>query len=141
MTISKDDAKGDARGDDSKSLDSLRSRIDDAESSRSKQEDNRGSNAHLPAGAIAFVGRVAIELVAGVAVGGFIGWLLDDWLGTTPLLMLLLFFLGAGAGMMNIWRMASGHGLKVGYFDHRDGQDEDTKGTNTKGTNPRGTKE
>ena len=66
---------------------------------------------------MAMVGRIATEIVSGVAVGGFMGWLLDNWLGTTPLLMIVLLFLGAGAGMMNIWRMASGHGLKIGYFD------------------------
>ena len=43
--------------------------------------------------------------------------MLDNWLGTTPAFMIGLLLLGAGAGTMNIWRMASGHGLKVGYFD------------------------
>ena len=93
--------------------------------------DKTTSRAHLPAGAMALVGRIATEMVAGVMVGGFLGWLLDIWLGTSPLMMIVLFFLGAGAGMMNIWRMASGHGLKVGYFDDLDqraegetGQDE-----------------
>lgn len=46
--------------------------------------------------------------------------MLDTWLGTSPIFMIVLFFLGAGAGMLNIWRMATGHGLKVGYFDQVD---------------------
>ena len=32
---------------------------------------------------------LGVELVAGVAVGGFIGWALDRWLGTAPLLMVV----------------------------------------------------
>ena len=33
--------------------------------------------------------------------------------------------------MMNIWRMASGHGLKVGYFDqHQDSDKSDDNGQN-----------
>ena len=82
-----------------------------------KKKDDRS----LPVGIGAVMGRVATELVAGVIVGAFIGWMLDKWLGTSPLLMVLMFFLGATAGMLNVWRMFSGRGLAVGYFDdHRD---------------------
>ena len=66
-------------------------------------------------------------MVAGVLFGGFIGWLLDNWLNTTPLLMIVLLFLGAGAGTLNLWRMANGYGLSVGYFshdEHEENQDE-----------------
>ncbi|MEC8516240.1 MAG: AtpZ/AtpI family protein [Pseudomonadota bacterium] len=74
----------------------------------------------LPAGAGAILGRVATELVAGVIVGAFIGWALDRWLGTSPLFLVMLFFLGAAAGMLNVWRMVSGRGMATGYFDeHR----------------------
>ena len=48
--------------------------------------------------------RVGLELVVGVAFGSFVGWLLDGWLGTRPWLMILFFFLGAGAGMLNVMR-------------------------------------
>ena len=49
--------------------------------------------------------RLGIELVAGVAVGGFIGWWLDRFLGTAPLLVVFL-GLGATAGIMNVVRTA-----------------------------------
>jgi ATP synthase protein I len=117
---------------DRKSLSSLKQRIDEAEDARKVAKNRVSSRAHLPANAMALVGRIAVEMVAGICVGGFIGWLLDKWLGTTPLMMIILFFLGAGAGMMNIWRMANGHGLKVGYFD-QNGSDA-TDGQNKKRT-------
>ena len=59
--------------------------------------------------------RVASELVAGVAVGVLIGWLLDSWLETRPWFMIVFFFLGAAAGMLNVYRTVSGYGLAVGY--------------------------
>ena len=65
--------------------------------------------------------------MAGVAVGALIGWTIDRWLGTTPAFMIALLFLGAGGGMMNLWRMASGHGLKAGYFEKDADASEDGK--------------
>jgi ATP synthase protein I len=50
--------------------------------------------------------RLGIELVAGVAVGGFIGWALDRFLGTAPLMMVVFLGLGASAGIMNVVRTA-----------------------------------
>jgi ATP synthase protein I len=50
--------------------------------------------------------RLGVELVAGVAVGGFIGWALDRFLGTAPVLMVVFLGLGAAAGIMNVVRTA-----------------------------------
>ncbi len=58
--------------------------------------------------------RIAVELVAGVAVGTLMGYGLDVWLGTRPWLMVLFFFLGAAAGVMNVYRAAKGMDESVG---------------------------
>jgi ATP synthase protein I len=50
--------------------------------------------------------RFVAELVVGVGVGGFIGWLLDRWLGTAPWLLVLFVALGFAAGLMNVIRAA-----------------------------------
>ncbi|HET9904655.1 MAG TPA: AtpZ/AtpI family protein [Xanthobacteraceae bacterium] len=60
----------------------------------------------MPKSAFGFALRAGIELVAGLVVGGGIGWLLDAWLGTGPILLVLFFFLGAGAGISNVFRIA-----------------------------------
>ena len=59
--------------------------------------------------------RLAVELVVGFAVGIGIGFGLDHWLGTMPLFLIIFFFLGAGAGMLNVYRVATGAGQSVGY--------------------------
>lgn len=50
--------------------------------------------------------RIATELLAGLLVGGVIGWYLDAWLGTSPLMFLLFLALGAAAGTRNVFRFA-----------------------------------
>jgi ATP synthase protein I len=57
--------------------------------------------------ALGYALRLGVELVAGVAVGGFIGWALDRWLGSAPFLMVVFLVLGAAAGMMNVFRAAT----------------------------------
>jgi ATP synthase protein I len=117
---SADDLSTPTKSHSDQSLEALRQKIQHADEVREeKTKQSERNRSHLPAEMMALVGRIATEMVAGLAVGGFIGWMLDAWLGTSPLMMIVLFFLGAGAGMLNIWRMASGHGLKIGYFDHQ----------------------
>ena len=50
--------------------------------------------------------RLSTELIAGVAVGGFIGWALDRFFGTAPLLLVVFLILGAAAGILNVIRSA-----------------------------------
>jgi ATP synthase protein I len=59
--------------------------------------------------------RIGLELVVAVVVGTAIGWALDQWLGTRPWLTIAFFFLGVGAGMVNVWRAVTGMGMAVGY--------------------------
>ena len=61
--------------------------------------------------------RVATELVAGLIIGTGIGLIIDNWLETKPLFLIIFFFLGGIAGIYNLWRQLSGNGLKAGYFD------------------------
>jgi ATP synthase protein I len=50
--------------------------------------------------------RVGIELASGLVLGGGLGWLLDRWWHTSPAMLILFFFLGAAAGMVNVFRTA-----------------------------------
>ena len=61
--------------------------------------------------------RVATELLAGLLIGGSIGWTIDSWLETNPWFLILFFLLGGAAGILNLWRVVSGKGLKICYFN------------------------
>ncbi|ODR97844.1 hypothetical protein AUC69_01685 [Methyloceanibacter superfactus] len=50
--------------------------------------------------------RLSTELVAGVVIGGGIGWVLDRLFGTAPFGMVVFLVLGAAAGIMNVMRTA-----------------------------------
>ena len=63
-------------------------------------KENRGS----------FIGnafKLGTELVAAVLVGTIIGFILDTWFDTKPWLIIIFFFLGAAAGMLNVIRAAN----------------------------------
>ena len=51
--------------------------------------------------------KLGTELVASVGVGTIIGFILDSWFGTKPWLIIIFFFLGAAAGMLNVIRAAN----------------------------------
>ena len=50
--------------------------------------------------------KLGTELVAAVAVGTIIGFILDSWFGTKPWFIIIFFFLGATAGILNVIRAA-----------------------------------
>ena len=51
--------------------------------------------------------KLGTELVAAVAVGTIIGFILDTWFDTKPWLIVIFFFLGAIARMLNVIRAAN----------------------------------
>lgn len=70
---------------------------------------------------LGFAMRIGVELVAALIVGVGIGYMLDRWLNTLPLMALLGFFFGAAAGFMNVYRVATGQGSTVGFGKNRKG--------------------
>ena len=65
--------------------------------------------------------RIGVELVVAIGVATALGWAIDRWLGTKPWGMIVLFFLGAAAGMLNVYRAVTGISVPVGY--RRPGED------------------
>ena len=51
--------------------------------------------------------KLGTELVAAVAVGTIIGFILDSWFDTKPWLIIIFFFLGTAAGILNVIRTAN----------------------------------
>ena len=50
--------------------------------------------------------KLGTELDAAVAVGTIIGFILDNWFDTKPILIIIFFLFGAAAGILNVFRAA-----------------------------------
>ena len=59
-----------------------------------------------PPSSIGTAFKMSAELVSAVVVGTIIGFILDKTFGTKPWLILLFFFVGVIAGIMNVFRTA-----------------------------------
>ena len=71
---------------------------------RISQRADKNSNSKSSLLGIAF--KMSTELVAAVLVGTIIGFILDNWFGTKPWLILTFFFVGVIAGVLNVIRSA-----------------------------------
>lgn len=68
--------------------------------------------------------QAGYEFVASVMLSAVLGYFIDKWLGTAPLFLISLFFLGTGAGFMSIYRVSKNLGSSVGYSElHREEKD------------------
>ena len=50
--------------------------------------------------------KLSTELVAAVLVGTIIGFILDNWFDTKPWLIIIFFFVGVVAGILNVIKSA-----------------------------------
>ena len=66
---------------------------------------NRTNNENKPS-VIGSAFKMSTELVAAVLVGSIIGFIFDNWFGTTPWLILTFFFVGVIAGILNVIKTA-----------------------------------
>ena len=73
-------------------------------------KNNKSSNAASFGKAL----KISTELVAAVVVGSIIGFLLDGWFDTKPLLTICFFFMGVAAGILNVFRSAKKMNKKLG---------------------------
>ena len=69
---------------------------------RKPEQKTVGSNAASLGKAL----KISTELVASVVVGTTIGFLLDNWFDTKPLLIICFFFMGVAAGILNVFKSA-----------------------------------
>ena len=74
---------------------------------KSKIEKNLQSDSEKKGSFMGSAFKLGTELVAAVAVGTIIGFILDNWFDTKPWLIIIFFFLGAVAGLINVIRTAN----------------------------------
>jgi len=69
---------------------------------KKKQIENDGSNVTAIGAGL----KISTELVVSVVVGTTIGFILDSWFDTKPLLIICFFVIGAIAGIKNVIKVA-----------------------------------
>tara|TARA_B100000686_G_C16132482_1_gene638081 strand:- start:140 stop:421 length:282 start_codon:yes stop_codon:yes gene_type:complete len=86
-----------------KNLKEISTRLEIAKKNiRNNEKNNGGSNAASFGKAL----KISTELVAAVAVGAILGFILDNWFGTKPLLTIIFFIMGVAAGILNVIKSA-----------------------------------
>jgi ATP synthase protein I len=91
---------------DTSNLKRLEKRLKAARQHRNNVSGKRGPTSGISTSGMAIGLRIAVEIMAALAVGVGIGLLLDRWLGTQPWMLILFFILGAGAAFANVMRTA-----------------------------------
>jgi len=88
--------------------------IDKARAERVRRQPAVGDRSALQQG-LGLGVRIGVELVVAIVVSTGLGWAIDRWFGTRPWGMIVLFFLGVAAGMLNVYRAVAGVRGPVGY--------------------------
>src|SRR5215212_3406177 len=91
----------------------LGEQLDKARSRRGGEPATKPDNAGLQQG-VGLGFRIGIEFVVAIIVATGLGWTIDNWVGTRPWGMIVLFFLGVGAGMLSVYRAVAGIKTPVG---------------------------
>ena len=73
---------------------------------KSKLKDTQSENSTKKGIFLGNAFKLGTELVAAVGVGTIIGFILDNWFGTKPLLIIIFFLFGSVAGILNVFRAA-----------------------------------
>ena len=73
---------------------------------KSKLKDNNLPDKDLKGKFLGNAFKLGTELVAAVAVGTIIGFILDSWFDTKPILIVIFFIFGSIAGIGNVIRAA-----------------------------------
>jgi ATP synthase protein I len=85
---------------DRRRVDELDARLKAARGTSQKPAEGSGMS-HRQTG-VAY--RVLVDMIAGLLVGGFLGYWLDRWLGWAPYSMVVGLLVGFAAGVNNAWR-------------------------------------
>ena len=83
---------------------SFKTRLEIAKNKAYKEENSKKND--KPTSNLGTAFKLSTELVVTVVVGTIIGFILDSWFDTKPWLILIFFFVGVIAGIMNVIKSA-----------------------------------
>ena len=93
--------------DRNRELDAFTAKVKAVQDRRAKTATRSAAAVGAKTGQLGLGFRISVELLATLAVGTGMGFVLDRWLATSPWLTLVCFMLGAAAGMRNVVRVAT----------------------------------
>lgn len=99
--------------DRNRELEAFTAKVAAVQQRRTKAATRSAAAAGAKTGQLGLGFRISVELLATLAVGTGMGYVLDRWLSTSPWLTLAFFMLGAAAGMRNVIRVATAAQKKV----------------------------
>jgi len=88
-------------------LEALSKALKDKNSGPQGAQDEKDAHVTRTGQAMSLGFRVLAEFVAGVIVGGFLGWQIDLWLDTGPIGLIVFLALGTAAGFWNVYKLAA----------------------------------
>lgn len=107
-------------------IDDLDARINKAKEKKEKRIKQTNSRAQYNSA------QAGMEFVLSILVASYGGYLLDGWLDTSPLWLIILFFFGVAAGFTSIFRANKNIGSGIGYSElHQREKQDKTLAKNT----------
>ncbi len=104
-------------------LNDLQSRLKDAQD----RNQDKPSSAQLESNKEMAMGMRAFMEMLGVILGsGLMGWCLDRFFGTSPILLIIFIFLGICAGFFNLYKMSKNLGTAIGSNSLHPNEKDDT---------------
>jgi len=98
-----DGAERDPTGD-RRRTDEIDARLKAARAASPKPSPNPGPSNVMSQRQTGVAYRILVDMIAGLLVGGFLGYWLDRWLGWAPYALVTGLIVGFGAGANNAWR-------------------------------------
>ncbi len=89
---------------DRRRVDDLDARLKAARGKVEKPQQNGGQRSGMSHRQTSVAYRVLVDMIAGLLVGGFLGYWLDRWLGWAPFALVVGLVVGFVAGAYNAWR-------------------------------------
>jgi ATP synthase protein I len=89
---------------DRRRADDIDARLKAARGKIEKPRPNNGVSSGMSHRQTGVAYRVLVDMIAGLLVGGFLGYWLDRWLGSAPFALVAGLLVGFVAGAYNAWR-------------------------------------
>jgi ATP synthase protein I len=90
--------------DDRRRIEEIDARLKAVGAANPKPSPNAGPSNLMSQRQTGVAYRVLVDMIAGLLVGGFLGYWLDRWLGWTPYSLVTGLVVGFVAGVNNAWR-------------------------------------